>query len=519
MVMRAVGVCLSFLLRTMLGWGFLGLVGFFSFPSWAFTPTGHAPTDQFLETLSFGEESSVEVGEFAQEEGTDRILLRDVSGRFTFDLQEFLAHFQMASPSQALEEKKKTQLSWHAQEIRLEEIRPGEESTLLMRRFEVSGLELNVDGTEKIAVERIASENMTIPTAASLKSGAMGTSLGGPRSFERFLMCMTAGSLCYEVLTLDQLRLNLSSLPAAEDIQIRQVSQAIRNAPGLGASYQKADPISVRSRIDDLSVNLEALTEQARAGLRTLGYEALVFSSLCSESWQPENGAYALDYCRFVAKDMFKLLLRGRVLGLTEQVLHSLMSPQKDPQQTAVLIIGMELAALEVSFTDDSLFRKSLALRAEKEGIPLEELKGKLKKNFQEFSGIAFGQTPFAQKLQEAVASFIDTPKTLTLIARPQTPVSIAQIGGAIAVNPNLIPQLLNLEISTKSVLPQEVESDAAPTHSPSGPVLEETGKGTKEDIDAVSDPSSEGSSKEENAVGEVPSGTRDEAVETPQGK
>ena len=58
------------------------------------------------------------------------------------------------------------------------------------------------------------------------------------------------------------------------------------------------------------------------------------------------------------------------------------------------------------------------------------------------------GNKEFEAKVAGAAGAFLDAPKSLTIAARPKTPVPVGQIMGAAMMAPQSLPNVLGAEVS-----------------------------------------------------------------------
>lgn len=415
--------------------------------------SAHSPTQRFIEILSGGDPGQLDISDITRDEETNIVRLRDSVGRYRLTLPAPEEKEEEAEDQKEDADTSRTRdVMWQADEIILKNPTLNPDSgTLSIERFSAKNLMIEFAGTETASIERITIENLSIPKGV----------VKGPGSFaDRLMLCLTPENhICYALMTIDRVTLDLSALPAARDILIRQISTSIRNFQDRTSAAAQSEnlPLRVRSRIDGLEVNWDTLTAQARDVFSSLGYNRLVASMLCSETWAPKTGAYELDYCRFSSPDMVKLVFKGKFNGLSLDFIKALSNFDQDPQIVAVLAAGLEVKSMQVDLTDYSLLSRALAIRAKNMNIPLETFKAQMRERINLFLESFFKNAPFVEEANTAITTFLEKPDTTLLLeVTPPRPVSFVQIGTAASLNATLLPKLLNLSLKAVAASPEE---------------------------------------------------------------
>ncbi len=227
--------------------------------------------------------------------------------------------------------------------------------------------------------------------------------------------------------------------------------------------YVGSVPTSTAVRIEGLDIPVAQLLPGRASGIITsLGYERLDADLAFDLAWNETDDTFKLDGFDLDIDDFGRTTADIVLTGLTREMLES-----ADP---ADLLGGLGFDSASLTFEDKSLVDRSLSMRADLLKVPLDRLK-------QQLAGalplmLAFvGNPDTVQKIVPALQTFIKTPGTLTIDAKPSDPVPVSTIEAAIKTRPQSLPGLLSITLSgtpgAGGEAPKAVEPESPPTEAP----------------------------------------------------
>lgn len=187
--------------------------------------------------------------------------------------------------------------------------------------------------------------------------------------------------------------------------------------------------------------------EDMRANLDALGYDGIAFDLAVDGTWAPANGVLDLTDVRVTARDMGVLTFNATLGGLTEDVLEKLQAEEQNPDEQLAMLNNVTVTSLTLAWADAGLASRVLGMMADSQGTSVDALAGQLAQALPAMLS-AIGNEAFEAEVADAAGSFLQEPGTLTVTARPQNPVPIAQIVGAAMMSPGAIPTVLGVSVS-----------------------------------------------------------------------
>jgi hypothetical protein len=241
---------------------------------------------------------------------------------------------------------------------------------------------------------------------------------------------------------LSSLAPKVGSLEAA-DIYLRAI-----DFPGFAVDRLHADlanhigtvPTAIAVKIDGLDVATESLPGTSmRTLVAGLGYDRLAADATFNLAWRESDGTMSLDDFQLDIDDFGNATADLVLAGLTRAAIEG--------SDNGTLLADAKLERARLTFEDRSVVERSLSMRADLLGIPLDRLK-------QQLAGALPLMLAFvgdAEKIREIVPvlqTFIRTPGTLTIEASPETPVPLADLETAVRTRPQSLPGLLAISVS-----------------------------------------------------------------------
>lgn len=212
----------------------------------------------------------------------------------------------------------------------------------------------------------------------------------------------------------------------------------------------------------DLKADLTEVEDpQTRAALDTMGIRSLNGEITMSGSWELASGKFSFDEYAIDFVDLGRLDLSLEFSGYTLEFLKGMQDALKavennDDKDQANAALGMSMMGLiqqltfnsaSISFNDASLTRKLLDYAGSQQGVSGDQMAQSLK-GLVPIMIAQLNLPELQNQISEAVTTYLDDPKSLTISARPAKPVPFPMIMGAAMGAPNTIPQVLGVTVS-----------------------------------------------------------------------
>ncbi|MEM9223902.1 MAG: hypothetical protein AAGB11_16095 [Pseudomonadota bacterium] len=200
---------------------------------------------------------------------------------------------------------------------------------------------------------------------------------------------------------------------------------------------------------EDLTFSPALLDPLAKERLQGLGIQTLVMDLSADATWREAAGEGVLERGRISVDGIGALELSGSVLGLTRTLLERYRATANNLTATLNALGGVSIAAVTMTFEDQGLTDKLLArgaasarlTRAAYTDVVVETLAAALAN---------LADEAFAERVITATRKFLGAPGRMTLASSPPKPVTALQVMTTAIVNPNLLPELLSIEIDAR---------------------------------------------------------------------
>ncbi len=193
--------------------------------------------------------------------------------------------------------------------------------------------------------------------------------------------------------------------------------------------------------------------------LEALDTDKLHATVQSSGSWAPTDGDAKLDNVTIDAQDIGKLTLSGDIGGYDVAFVEAVQKMQQDMVKNqgkqdnsaaGLAMLGLaeqlNLKNLSIRFDDASLTDKLLTYYAKKQGSDAAALREQIKMMVP-LMATQLKNPDFIQSVKDASDKYFTDPKSLTLSASPDQPVTFASIAAAASLDPTKLIQLLKVGI------------------------------------------------------------------------
>ncbi|MEJ5018938.1 hypothetical protein WH297_04195 [Ochrobactrum vermis] len=174
-------------------------------------------------------------------------------------------------------------------------------------------------------------------------------------------------------------------------------------------------------------------------------------------SWSPASGDTSLDQLELQAEELGKINITGSLGGYDLAFLEAVQKTQEnmskadaDKDAAGLAILGLaeqlNLKNLSIRFDNETLTQKLLDYYGKQQGADGKQL-GEQMKMMVPLMATQLKNPEFAQQLKAASDKFFDDPKSLTISASPDQPVTFASIVATASLDPTKIIQLLKVSV------------------------------------------------------------------------
>jgi len=218
--------------------------------------------------------------------------------------------------------------------------------------------------------------------------------------------------------------------------------------------YEGPMPTETAVSISALRLPLAAdfIDPQETASLRNLGYDELIFNFAYRAGYDFDTRTFSLMGMSVGVDDMGELQMDFEVSGIpfSEDMIDQSAEALLQDDFIAALL---EQAAMEVgslSYTDHGLFDRVVSANAEKAGQTREEYVQAAVDGLRAEREEVASSEPAVQAI-DALIAFFETPGTLTMTVAPDAPVPVQQMVLATQINPLILVELLNLQVTASN--------------------------------------------------------------------
>lgn len=183
------------------------------------------------------------------------------------------------------------------------------------------------------------------------------------------------------------------------------------------------------------------------APARALGYEKLAIDAGFEGTWDDKTGRLTIARITVGAAQAGELRLSGVVGGLTPATIDALKKADGDNAKEMEILQGLTVETLTLRWNDGSLATRILDMQAKEQGTDSKTYAKQVKLLIPAVLSM-MGNKDFEKKVATAAGTFLDAPKSLTIAAKPATPVSFGQIMGTAMAAPQALPNVLAAEVS-----------------------------------------------------------------------
>ena len=223
-----------------------------------------------------------------------------------------------------------------------------------------------------------------------------------------------------------------------------------------------ATPTTFTADVTDMKVDLTVPPDPSGELTRWIegtGYDAIEMDIDMDGSWDPASGLIDIPTYRFDLVDMGSLDMELKIGGYTTAFMDSLQQVSQqmnseDPQaqqaanmQMLGLVSQLQFGGFLLGFEDAGMTNRLLDYYAQTNG----QTKDQLVQQTVNIMPLVLGQlqAPELQaQIQEAVASFLNDPKSITLSAKPDTMLAFPVLMGAAMSSPADLAKALNAQVT-----------------------------------------------------------------------
>lgn len=196
----------------------------------------------------------------------------------------------------------------------------------------------------------------------------------------------------------------------------------------------------------DLGVMLEG--EKALRTVEALGYQEVTGSAVMEGNWRASDGRVTLSRYEAAIDSAGTLTLMLDLAGYTPEFFRQLEESGDDPMR-GMAMLGMQQLTFHgasVRFVDDGLAEKGLTHAAQEQGSSPEDIVSQVKAAIPQQLSSFLGDE-LAGQIAEAVGTFLESPGSIEISAKPASPLPFAILMGAAMVSPEMLAKQIGLSV------------------------------------------------------------------------
>ncbi|GAB5376585.1 MAG: hypothetical protein AcusKO_30470 [Acuticoccus sp.] len=244
---------------------------------------------------------------------------------------------------------------------------------------------------------------------------------------------------------------DLKTLPKLGGLSLKGLSALPTGLPGDGVKLGLFDismsdfvasiPRALSVDISGLEVPLELVQEpMAQAVLGSLGANPVKADAAVALTYNAADSTFTLD--KDVAIDKVGKLTADAALSGIPAVIF------ENPMRAQEAIATAAINGLTVDFDDEGITAFVVGMMAQEAGISAGDFVNAISQQIGMQVAMLTRDNNLGGQLAETARTFLSDPQRLLVQASPSAPVSVAQLLGAAAAAPQMIPQILNLTIT-----------------------------------------------------------------------
>lgn len=222
-------------------------------------------------------------------------------------------------------------------------------------------------------------------------------------------------------------------------------------------------PMNFSGAADKFTADLTALPDpRTKATAQALGYEQISGTVQGEGSWNPQDGRLQISKYDIAVDNAGKLGMTFDLGGYTPEFLTTMqqlskkMSENQQPganRQEAAQIVNLMQALLlngaSIRFDDASITNKVLNFIAQQQGADPAQLREQTKTIIPFLlASSPIKDEALKKNIADAVAKYLDDPKSLTIRANPATPQPFAILGALGQADPGSLPTALGMTVT-----------------------------------------------------------------------
>lgn len=252
----------------------------------------------------------------------------------------------------------------------------------------------------------------------------------------------------YDRMAIDQVDVEM---PGTSGVAIKGIEVTL-NAP------QKQERVDYAWSIANI---VTTFTDNAHNPLAPLNMDSFNGSLRSNGTWQPQTGDATLDSFEINAVDLGKINITGSIGGYNLAFLQAAQKMQDDMIKADADSHATGLAALKLSqqlslqqltvrFDNESLTERLLEYFAAQQGSDSKTLAIQMQM-LVPLLATQLKNPEFSKQLGTAASQYFSDPKSFTVSASPDEPVSFAAIAATASADPTKLIQLLKLAVSANN--------------------------------------------------------------------
>jgi hypothetical protein len=223
------------------------------------------------------------------------------------------------------------------------------------------------------------------------------------------------------------------------------------------SAYQPTSPMTFDMKFSGIYGNLADIPDpQAKQAFAAMGYSEINGQFTGKGTWNPADGRMVLSEMAYDFKDVGRLNMTFDISGYTADFVKKVQEMNKsmegkDDGAKSLAMLGtfqqLTFNSMSIRFDDASVSGRVLDYASKQTGQPRDAIVAQAKAVVP-IALMKLQDADFMQKASEAVAAFLENPKSLEVKAAPAAPVSFAVLAASGYANPAAVVKQLAVTVT-----------------------------------------------------------------------
>jgi hypothetical protein len=308
------------------------------------------------------------------------------------------------------------------------EVKPPEGGSLSISGFAVENLAAAEGKLGSVAIDNIAVDG---PANSPFKGKFTAMSLKGVDAAD-FIAAVESGGIesiasdPSKIPRFELLTMGASEMSGPIDGSDKPMDVKIGGVNLIQGDFVGKIPTRTEFAMNNIVFKFPEGSEQATQ-MKALGYDEMDLSMAGKGAWNKDAKTYALQDMTITMANGAKLTINANLGNIDETFFLG------DPQTAMMAMLTAGVSDLSVSFANEGLVEKGLALAGQTQGKSAEQMQQEAQAMASAMLPTLLGTDPGAQTLVKAITDFVASPKNISVSAKAKSGMLTAQDFAAVA--------------------------------------------------------------------------------------